>query len=91
MSRREREGAAAIVAGDDGVREAHGMVRRWDAEEGFGVIDSPLTPGGCGTVFSAIQMDGNPTLTAGQRVRFQFVAAYQDGYRFRAVAVFPEG
>ena len=32
-----------------------GTVRVWHAEEGWGVIDSAETPGGCWTHFSAVR------------------------------------
>ena len=66
-----------------------GVVRAWWTEEGWGVIDSPATPGGCWAHFSQVLVAGNPTLTEGQHVTFEFVAAAQDGYDFRAVEVWP--
>ena len=42
-------------------RETLGVVREWDEEEGFGVIDSDFTPGGVGTVFAVIEVDGTAT------------------------------
>jgi cold shock protein len=56
-----------------------GTVREWSADEGFGVIDSADTPGGCWAHFSMIVMDGYRSLTAGQRVSFTFERACQDG------------
>jgi CspA family cold shock protein len=43
-------------------------VRERRDEEGWGVLDSPETPGGCWGHYSAIQMDGFRTLSPGQRV-----------------------
>lgn len=67
-----------------------GMVREWSADEGFGVIDSAETPGGCWAHFSAIVMDGYRSLETGQRVSFTFEPASQDGYSYRAITVWPE-
>ena len=68
-----------------------GTVRFFDAEQGFGVIDTSLTPGGCWVHFSAIQLPGYRTLAAGEGVVLDVVVADQDGYGFRAVAVWPGG
>ena len=64
-----------------------GTVRLWHAEEGWGVIDSPDTPGGCWAHFSAVLVPGYRTLEAGGAVTFTFELARQDGYPFRAVEV----
>jgi cold shock protein len=64
-----------------------GTVRLWQAEEGWGVIDSAATPGGCWAHFSAVLGSGYRTLEAGGAVTFTFEAAEQDGYPFRAVEV----
>jgi CspA family cold shock protein len=66
-----------------------GRVREWDDEQGFGVIDSDDTPGGCGAVFAVIQAEGYRTLRPGQFVRFRFIAARQDDCDFQAVEVIP--
>ncbi|MBM2620064.1 cold shock domain-containing protein [Actinoplanes sp. LDG1-06] len=64
-----------------------GTVRDWNADEGWGVLDSEATPGGCWAHFGAILADGYRALAAGQAVSFEFETADQDGYAFRAVAV----
>ncbi|NAS21880.1 cold shock domain-containing protein [Herbidospora sp. NEAU-GS84] len=64
-----------------------GVVREWHADEGWGVIDSPETPGGCWTHFSHIRAVGYRVLTAGQPVDLEWEAPGQDGYAFRAVSV----
>ena len=64
-----------------------GVVRSFDAEEGWGVIDGPDVPGGCWVHFSAIAMTGYRELAAGQTVSFRAEAADQDGFAFRAVKV----
>ena len=66
-----------------------GRVRVWHDEEGWGVIDSDVTPGGCWAHFSSVRVAGYRVLTPGQDVTFGFEAAEQDGYSFRAVEVRP--
>jgi CspA family cold shock protein len=70
---------------------SQGVVREWDEDQGFGVIDSADTPGGCWAWFSSIVMDGLGVLTAGEPVAFTWEAAPQDGYEYRAVLVWPPG
>jgi len=66
-----------------------GTVRWYNAEEGWGVLDSEDTPGGCAVMFSNIEMEGFRFLTEGQRVTFQPERGPQDGYPYRAVRVVP--
>lgn len=66
-----------------------GQVRVWHDEEGWGVIDSEVTPGGCWAHFSSVLVPGHAALGPGQQVRFSFEAAEQDSYSFRAVEVWP--
>lgn len=68
-----------------------GIVSEWHNEDGWGVIDSPNTPGGCWTHFSAVRVAGYRALAPNSKVLFEFEPANQDGYRFRAVAVWPPG
>lgn len=68
-----------------------GQVRVWHDEDGWGVIDSEATPGGCWASFHVVLVAGHRTLVAGQQVRFRYEPADQDGYSFRAVEVWPEG
>jgi CspA family cold shock protein len=70
---------------------ATGRVREWRGEVGWGVIDSPDTPGGCWTHFSAIMMDGYRALGDGDTVSFDYEHAAQDGFGFRALRVWPSG
>jgi CspA family cold shock protein len=76
----------------DGAVAAGGVVRAYDSDEGWGVIDGPEVPGGCFVHFSSIVMDGYRALAAGQRVRFRFehLDFLQDGCRYRALAAWPE-
>ncbi|WP_432570132.1 cold-shock protein [Kineococcus sp. SYSU DK005] len=67
-----------------------GVVRDWHDEQGWGVIDSPETPGGCWVHFSAAvsTQDG---LRPGQEVAFTYERGEQDGYRYRARRAWPWG
>ena len=62
-------------------------VRTWDAVEGWGVLDSPETPGGCWGHYSVIEMDGYKTLEQGQRVSLDWESPGQDGFDFRATKI----
>jgi cold shock protein len=64
-------------------------VREWHEEEGWGVLDSPDTPGGCWVHFSALEVPGYRSLKVGQVVRLDWETAAQDGYDYRATAVVP--
>jgi CspA family cold shock protein len=65
------------------------VVREWNAEEGWGILDSPETPGGCWTHFSSIEIEGYHELRPGQRVTLAWEEPGQDGYSYRAVRVVP--
>ncbi|GAA2600321.1 hypothetical protein GCM10010399_33920 [Dactylosporangium fulvum] len=64
-----------------------GIVRAYNAGEGWGVIDGPDVAGGCWVHFSVIVMDGYRQLFQGQSVSFRAEAATQDGFAYRAVKV----
>lgn len=69
-----------------------GTVRTWDAESGWGVLDSPDTPGGCWTHAGAVDLSGTGDprpLSTGRAVRFEHEAVAHDGFAFRAVRVVP--
>ncbi|MEV4642200.1 cold shock domain-containing protein [Actinoplanes sp. NPDC049548] len=66
-----------------------GTVREWHEDEGWGVIDSARTPGGCWAHFSAAAVDGYAAFTAGQRVWLEWETPGQDGFAFRAVRLWP--
>jgi CspA family cold shock protein len=70
---------------------AQGVVREWHVDEGWGVLDSNETPGGCWAHFSALDMDGFAAAVTGQLVDFTFVVVDQDGYAFRAATVHIDG
>jgi cold shock protein len=61
-----------------------GVVREWWPEEGWGVIDSDETPGGCWVHYSALRMRGYRGLAVGDRVQMDVERADQDGYAFRS-------
>jgi len=64
-----------------------GVVREYDADEGWGVLDGADVPGGCWVHFSAIVEPGFRHLSPGELVSFRAEAADQDGFTFRAVQV----
>lgn len=68
-----------------------GTVRVWLEDEGWGVIDTDQTPGGCWTHFSSVHTAGYRTLSAGQKVMVDWEVGGQDGYAFRAVRAWPAG
>jgi CspA family cold shock protein len=68
-----------------------GVVREWNDEEGWGVVDSDETPGGCWTHYSSVLVARYHTLNAGQHVELDWERADQDGYSYRAVRAWPQG
>jgi cold shock CspA family protein len=68
---------------------ALGRVREWHDEDGWGVLDTEETPGGCWAHFSTIVADGFRTLCPGDAVNVAWEAGEQDGFSFRALAVQP--
>jgi quercetin dioxygenase-like cupin family protein/cold shock CspA family protein len=68
-----------------------GTVRAWHHEEGWGVVDSPDTPGGCWVHFSAIEIPGYKRLEPGAQVVMLVEEGSQDGFDFRALDVWPGG
>jgi CspA family cold shock protein len=66
-----------------------GVVRVWHADQGWGVIDSDATPGGCWAGFASVLVPGYRALRAGESVTLEYERAEQDGYSFRAVEVWP--
>lgn len=71
--------------------QTSGTVRFWHDEEGWGVIDSDDTPGGCWAHFANVAVPGFRSLGPGQRVNLEWEAAEQDGYHFRATRAWPAG
>lgn len=69
------------------------LVREWHDDEGWGVLDSPETPGGCWAWYPSIKVKGfrNHALAPGQRVSLKWEAPgiKQHGYHYRAVHIVP--
>ena len=68
-----------------------GTVREWNEDEGWGVLDSPQTPGGCWAHFSHAAVAGYAAFTAGQAVLLEWEEPGQDGWPYRAVRFWPHG
>lgn len=73
-------------------------VREWDGGEGWGVLDSVETPGGCWTHYSVIQsailradgvarVSAYKSLVVGESVELEWETPGQDGFAYRAVSV----
>ena len=67
------------------------MVREWSGDEGWGVIDSDATPGGCWLHFSMLRVAGHKTVSVGSLLEFTYEQGRQDGFDFRAEAAWPVG
>jgi CspA family cold shock protein len=70
---------------------SRGTVHSWHDGDGWGVLDSESTPGGCWAHFSSVLTAGYRALQPGSVVEFEFEVADQDGYAFRAREVWPAG
>ena len=68
-----------------------GVVREWHEGLGWGVVDSAETPGGCWVHFSHVVADGYRALAPGTQVDLAWETPGQDGYPFRAVALYVVG
>ncbi|MHC5796554.1 cold-shock protein [Lacisediminihabitans sp. FW035] len=68
-----------------------GTVLSWFPEQGWGVIASADTAGGCWTHFSSLRMSGFRALAPGAVVEFEYESFAQDGYGYRALEVVPHG
>ena len=53
-------------------------MREWH-DKGWGVIDSPDTPGGCWAHLSILKMDGYRSLRAGEAVDLEWERGWQTG------------
>lgn len=87
-------GPPAVVA----ITVVRAVVREWHEDEGWGVIDSVETPGGCWALFTAIEspiIESSEGMTvseykvvvAGDAVDLIWEQPGQDGFDFRAVTV----
>jgi CspA family cold shock protein len=79
------------MAGHTKNMPSDGTVREWSDDQGWGVIDSADTPGGCWVHFSNIVSDEYRSLTPGDRVPFTHEARGQDGFGYRAILVWAPG
>ncbi|KUG57052.1 hypothetical protein AVL62_16045 [Serinicoccus chungangensis] len=68
----------------------HAVVRDWFPDEGWGIVDSPHTPGGCWAHVSRVQAKGLLELAPGETVALEFEHGDQHGFRYRAVTARPE-
>lgn len=68
-----------------------GVVRMWNAAEGWGVIDADVLESGCCAHFSHLAARDFWTPAAGESVSFEWEPADQDGFAFRATRVWPLG
>ncbi|MFF4775381.1 cold-shock protein [Microtetraspora fusca] len=75
---------------DDKREPITGTVTEWHDIDGLGVITSEDLPGEVWVHFSHIVMKSPRNLTVGRSVRFTWEEFPQDGYRFRAVRVWPD-
>jgi cold shock protein len=68
---------------------AHGTVKFFKPDKGWGAITSPDLPDGfdAWVHFSAIEMGGYRSLNAGDPVEFDYEPARQDSFRFIATRV----
>ncbi|WP_158893569.1 cold-shock protein [Amycolatopsis anabasis] len=68
---------------------AHGIVKFYRAEKGWGAIASSELPDGfdAWVHFSSIEGTGFRALAEGEQVEFDYEPASQDGFRFRATRV----
>jgi len=73
-----------VTTEDDRVA-VEAQVRVWHDEEGWGVVDSPETPGGCWVHFSHVDIEGYRSLRGVDTVELEYREVPQDGYRFAAV------
>ncbi|OBA37794.1 cold-shock protein [Rhodococcus sp. 852002-51564_SCH6189132-a] len=65
-----------------------GTVREWNDEQGWGVIDSDQTPGGCWAHYSTIIGEGFRTVAVGATVVLDWEQVTdQDGYHYRATRI----
>jgi cold shock protein len=64
-------------------------VRQWSDEEGWGVLDSPETPGGCWVSFTALEMTGYRSLRNTEWVELDWQVSRADSFSFTATRVRP--
>lgn len=67
------------------------VVREWHDDEGWGVLDSDETPGGCWAHFSSLSIAGFRHASPGQRVSITYHHSPQDGFDYVADDVTIDG
>ncbi|MCT7351355.1 cold shock domain-containing protein [Streptomyces sp. 15-116A] len=67
-----------------------GRVLEWHSEEGWGVLGCDALTDEVWAHYSVIHAEGFRELAGGQSVAFSAEQAEQDGYRWRAVCIWPE-
>lgn len=69
-----------------------GVVREWHDDQGWGVVESDATPGGCWVHASAVAArDTFGRLVPGTEVELEYEAAPQTPYAYRALEAWPAG
>ncbi len=66
-----------------------GTVASWSEEDGWGVLESQSTPGGCFASFAVVRTEGYRTLTVGSLVAFSAVPMEVEGMPWQATSVRP--
>lgn len=68
-----------------------GVVREWHDDEGWGVVDSDATPGGCWVHASMVRARTFGRLAEGSAVELTYEEAPQVPYSYRAIEAWPVG
>jgi len=70
---------------------SRGVVRFWNSEDGWGVIDCAQIPGGCWVHFSEVEVEGFRKFTPGRHVTFEWqtMSGPVEGFAFVAAGVHP--
>jgi CspA family cold shock protein len=85
---RERAASAPPTEPLGAVAVADGVVKFWRDDKGHGAITCGATsPFDIWCHFSALEIDGYRTLTAGQEVVVEYERANQDSFMYRALSV----
>lgn len=69
--------------------DLEGVVTRWSDEDGWGVIDSVATPGGCFAHYAQLNMLGYHTVAVGSKVTFGAIPMAIEGLHWQATSVTP--
>lgn len=80
-----------MTAGDQVCGPAVGRLTEWHAEDGWGVMKSSTTPGGCWVHYSSLTDLPSAEMRVGDDYAFTYEPVEQDAYHYRATAVGPQG